>query len=520
MVAGKVTSNAELEYDSIEKEYLIKMCDITKTFGDVVANDCVNLNIKPGEIHALLGENGAGKSTLMNILYGLYSCDKGKIFIGGQCQKIRSPDEAISCGIGMVHQHFMLIPVLSVIDNIILGQKGNKFVLERDKAAKKIKELGKKYNLEVDPEAKVKDLTVGQKQRVEILKSLYCGAKILIMDEPTAVLTPQETEFLFNIIKGMTDKGFTVIFISHKLNEVMEISDRITVLREGKVVGTVKSSNTNKNELAKMMVGREVLFNIELPDKKVGRKVLNINNLVVKNNKKDFNVVNNLNLEVKSGEILGLAGVDGNGQTELVEAITGLRGINSGEILFKDQIINDYSPKERIENGISHIPEDRHERGLILDFSLKENLITAEFDKEPFSKHGFINWNVVNNHADKMVSNYNIITSSINAVVENLSGGNQQKVILARELNRNPEFLVAMHPTRGLDVGAIEYVYQKIADAKKQGAAVLLISTELEEIFKLSDKIAVIYEGQILKVIDKEKASYQEIGLLMAGSKS
>ncbi|MFW6030749.1 MAG: ABC transporter ATP-binding protein [Halanaerobiales bacterium] len=496
------------------------MCDITKTFGDVVANNCVNLNIKPGEIHALLGENGAGKSTLMNVLYGLYSCDQGEIFIEGQCKKIKSPDEAIGCGIGMVHQHFMLIPVLSVIDNIILGQKDNKFVLERDKAAKKIKELGEKYNLAVDPEAKIKDLTVGQKQRVEIVKSLYCGANILIMDEPTAVLTPQETKFLFNIIKGMTDKGFTVIFISHKLNEVMEISDRVTVLREGKVVGTVETENTNKDELAKMMVGREVLFDVDLPNTEIGEKVLNISDLIVKDNKEDFNVINGLNLEVRSGEILGLAGVDGNAQTELVEAITGLKEVNSGEISLKDQVINNYSPKERIEVGISHIPEDRHERGLILDLTLKENLITAEFDKEPFSKKGFINWKVVRKHADKMVSDYNIKTSSINAAVNNLSGGNQQKVILARELNRKPELLVAMHPTRGLDVGAIEYVYQKIADAKSQDAAVLLISTELEEIFKLSDKIAVIYEGEILKVINKDKASYKEIGLLMAGSKS
>jgi ABC-type uncharacterized transport system ATPase subunit len=485
----------------------------------LVANDNVNLQVKKGEIHVLLGENGAGKSTLMNILYGLYAADGGEVIFKGNVIHDNTPKKAISMGVGMVHQHFMLIPALTVVENMILGmQEGPNPVINKKEAANKILELGKKFGLKVDPYAKVWQLSVGEQQRVEILKALFRGAELLILDEPTAVLTPQETQELFTLLRGLTKQGLTIIFITHKLNEVMEISDRITILQRGRVIDTVNTKDTNQQDLARMMVGRDVVLSVEKSPAKPGAKVLEVKNLEVKNDK-NLMAVKKLSFEIRAGEIFGIAGVDGNGQSELIEALTGLRVVESGEVIYNDENVTNKPPRYLIEKGMAHIPEDRHLRGLVLNMSVKENMVLEDFYQEPFTVNHFMNFEKIDAYSKELIKEYDIRLSSDDVPVGTLSGGNQQKVVLARMLQRNPNLLIVMHPTRGLDVGAIEFIHKRIIKARDNGSAVLLISTELEEILTLSDRIGVIYEGQLMGTLDQKDATTNEIGLMMAGSK-
>ncbi|MGI9861747.1 ABC transporter ATP-binding protein [Moorella naiadis] len=497
---------------------VLVMKDIVKEFGSFRANDGVNLEVETGEVHALLGENGAGKSTLMNILYGLYQATSGEIYFEGHPVEITSPKDAIDLGIGMVHQHFMLIPALTVAENIILGMPMPRGILDLKDACRKIKELSRQYGLDVDPEAPVWQLSVGQQQRVEIVKALYRGARLLILDEPTAVLTPQEVEDLFGVLQRLTEEGITVIFITHKLNEVMAICRRVTVLRAGKVIGTVATCDTDRNQLARMMVGREVFFQVDKQTCCPGKPVLEVKDLEALNNK-GLKALKGINFCLCRGEILGIAGVDGNGQSELVEAITGLRRVTSGQVLLNGEDVTNFPPRRILERSVAHIPEDRNVRGLVGPMSIKENLILQEYYKAPFSRGWFLNRDVITKHAVKMVREFDIRTTSEELPVKNLSGGNQQKVVLAREVFRQPELLIAMHPTRGLDVGATEYVHKRLIAERDRGAAVLLVSTELDEILSLSDRIAVIYEGEIMGIVPGPQAKVEELGLMMAGSK-
>nr|WP_277998240.1 ABC transporter ATP-binding protein [Zhaonella formicivorans] len=500
-------------------EFILEMKGVRKEFPGLVANDNVNLQVKKGEIHALLGENGAGKSTLMNILYGLYQADAGQILYKGQQVEVSSPRKAIEMGIGMVHQHFMLIPALTVAENMILGmQEGKNPLLNLKEAEKRIRELGKKFGLVVDPTAVVWQLSVGEQQRVEILKALYRGAEILILDEPTAVLTPQETDELFAILRSLTQQGLTIIFISHKLNEVKAISDRVTILQRGRVVKTVNTKDTDQQELARMMVGREVLLKAEKAPAKPGDKVLEVKDLEVKNDK-NISAVKGVSFEIKAGEIFGLAGVDGNGQSELIEALTGLRQAVSGQVYYAGENVTNKPPRYLIEKGMAHIPEDRHLRGIILNMSIKENMIMETFYQEPFSKHHILQQHVIADFSNSLIEEYDIRTTSNELPVGNLSGGNQQKVVLARMLQRSPNLLILVHPTRGLDVGASEYIHKRIIAERDKGCAVLLVSTELDEILSLSDRIGVIYEGVMMGIIRQEEADVNEIGLMMAGAK-
>jgi ABC-type uncharacterized transport system ATPase subunit len=498
----------------------LQMQDITKQFPGVLANDKVNFEVEKGEVHALLGENGAGKSTLMNILYGLYQPTSGSIFYKGQKVEITSPKAAIDLGIGMVHQHFMLIPALSVVENVILGMKPERgSVLDLEGAAKKTVDLGKKYNMDIDPWAKVWQLSVGQQQRLEIIKALYRGADLLILDEPTAVLTPQEVEELINIMRQLTSEGHTVIFISHKLNEVMAVSQRVTVLRMGKSVATVNTKDTNKEELARLMVGRDVFLRMDKKPCNPKETVLKMEGVECLNNK-GLKALKNLSLEVKAGEVLAIAGVDGNGQSELVEAITGLRQVTDGQVVINGKDMTNKTPREILEEKVAHIPEDRHKRGLVMNMSIKENMMLMNYYKEPFSKGITLDWNYIETHSEELVEQFNVKTPNIEVKAKNLSGGNQQKVILGREIDREPNLLIAMHPTRGLDIGAMEYVHRRIIDERDRGAAVLLVSTELDEVLSLSDRIAVLYEGEIMGVVENDdKVNIEELGLMMAGSK-
>ncbi|MBS3970489.1 MAG: ABC transporter ATP-binding protein [Clostridia bacterium] len=499
---------------------LLEMINVTKQFPGVLANDNVNFMVKKGEIHALLGENGAGKSTLMNILYGLYKQTSGQILINGEELEIASPNDAIKLGIGMVHQHFMLIPPLTVVENIILGLIQGTFLNIKD-SAKKITEISKQYGMNIDPYAKIWQLSVGQQQRVEIIKVLFRGAKLLILDEPTAVLTPQETTDLFKMIRRLAEEGHTIIFISHKLNEVKAISNRVTVLRRGKTVGTVQTVDITKDELARMMVGRNVCFKVDKVAAAPKQTILKVDNLTALNNK-GLRALNNVSIEVRAGEIFGIAGVDGNGQSELVETITGLRKAISGNVYLNDKNITNLHPREILESKVSHIPEDRHRMGLVLGMTLKENFILQTHYKVPFSKgrFKFLDWKFIQEHSCKLIEEYDIRTPNENVLAQNLSGGNQQKLVLAREIFRDPDLLIAMHPTRGLDCGAIEFVHKKIVEQRDDNKAVLLVSTELDEIFALSDRIAVIYEGEIMGIVDPDKITIEEIGMMMAGSKA
>lgn len=504
-------------------EKVIEMKGITKKFGDFVANDNIDLIVHKGEIHALLGENGAGKTTLMNVLYGLYQPTYGDIYINGKKVEITDPNVAINNGIGMVHQHFMLIPTFTVVENIILGKettvkKGNwdTGFIDIKKATKELEEISEKYGLYIDPNAKIQDITVGMQQRVEILKTLYRGADILILDEPTAVLTPQEVEDFIKIMKSLTAQGKTIIIITHKLKEIKQSADYCTIIRRGKKIDTVKVSDVSEEELAEMMVGRQVSFSVDKEEKKAGDVVLNIDSIVVKDNRM-LNAVDGLSLELHRGEILGIAGVDGNGQSELIEAITGLREIEKGSIKLGEIDITNKTPKFIIENGICSIPEDRQRRGLVLDFNVAENMILESYDKEPFSKNGLLNHDSIDEYARNLIEKFDIRPQDEKLLSRSLSGGNQQKVIVAREVSNDPDVLIAAQPTRGLDVGAIEYVHRYLVEQRNKDRAILLISFELDEIMNLSDRIAVIFDGKIVGIMDAKDADEKKLGYLMAG---
>ncbi len=500
-------------------EIALEMKNITKRFPLVVANDKVSFTAYKGEIHALVGENGAGKSTLMSILYGLYQADSGQIFINGKKVNIANPNVAINLKIGMVHQHFMLIPPLTVAENIILGMepKKNNILIDMESAIKRVEELSKSMGFKIDPKAKIENISVGIQQRVEIIKVLFRGAEILVMDEPTAVLTPQEVEELFEILRSLKKQGKTIIFITHKLNEVKDLSDRVTVMRRGKVVGVKNTKDTNQEEIANMMVGRKVIFEIEKKPLNPGKTALKVEKLEALNNK-GLPAVKNISFEIKEGEILGFAGVEGNGQTELVEVIFGLRSASSGKIFLYDQDITNSSPRSIREDKIAHIPEDRRQRGIISNYTVAENLILGSHYRSPFNKGFALNFTAINNHANNLIKDFDIRPSDKDNLLKSLSGGNQQKVIVARELYGEPKLLVASQPTRGLDVGSIEFVHQQILNERDKGKAILLISADLEEILSLSDRIAVIYEGEIVDVLDPKKTDEKEIGFLMTGS--
>ncbi|WP_313756078.1 ABC transporter ATP-binding protein [Tissierella sp.] len=497
---------------------ILRMCSISKYFGTLVANEDVNFEVKKGEIHSLLGENGAGKSTLMNVLYGLYQPDKGEIFFEDKKINLKSSKDAIDLGIGMIHQHFMLVPVHTVLENIVMGMGKEKgFIIKEENLKKEINDIAVRYGMEISLDAKVSDLSVGEQQRVEIVKALYRGAKLLIMDEPTAVLTPQETEELFTTLRKMADDGMSIILITHKLKEVMFVCDRVTVLRDGRITKTICTEETNELELAKFMIGRELSAMEQDENCCPGGPVLEIKNLSYEV-EKGIKALDNINLRVCSGQVLGIAGVDGNGQRELAEVIVGLMEGATGNILLNGEEIKGKTISEIIKKGVGYIPEDRHKRGLILDFSISENLILKDYYKSPFRKKVFFDFNSINKHADNMISKYSIKTPSRNAEARKLSGGNQQKIVVAREIDKLPKLLIAVQPTRGVDIGASEFIHQQIINAKEQGTAVLLISTELSEINLLSDKIAVIYKGSIVGQMDKKDFEESTIGLMMAGA--
>lgn len=503
-------------------EYVIEMLNITKEFPGIKANDDVTLQVKKGEIHALLGENGAGKSTLMSVLFGLYQPEEGIIKVRGKEVAINNPNIANDLGIGMVHQHFKLVENFTVTENIILGMEPTKSFrrVDIDSAAKKVKEISERYGLSVDPHAKIEDITVGMQQRVEILKMLYRNAEILIFDEPTAVLTPQEIRELMNIMKGLINEGKSIVLITHKLKEIKEVADRCSVLRRGKYIGTVEVEGTSEKEMAEMMVGREVSFEVDKDEADPKETVLKVNDLVVKNTR-GLEAVKKLNLEVREGEILCVAGIDGNGQSELIQAITGLTKVESGSIEFLGNNIAHESIRNRTTMGIGHIPEDRHKHGLVLDFSLEDNMALQTYFQEPLSKNGLLVRDEIRKHSDNLIELFDVRSGqgSITAA-RSMSGGNQQKAIIAREVERSPKLLIAAQPTRGLDVGAIEYIHKRIVQERDKGKAVLLMSLEMEEVLSLSDRIAVIYEGEIVGIVNAKETDENELGLMMAGSKT
>jgi ABC-type uncharacterized transport system ATPase subunit len=505
--------------------FALEATGITKRFPGVLANDDVNFSLTQGEIHALLGENGAGKSTLMNILYGLYQPDAGEIKINEQPISITSPHDAIAKGIGMVHQHFMLVPPLTVTENIMLGQEAltqntralkHLATLDRRSVAKRVQQLSEQYGLAVEPNVVVHDLTVGAQQRVEIIKALYREANILILDEPTAVLTPQEADELFVIMRALVKQGKSIIFITHKLREVFAVADRISVMRSGKMVGSVRPKEATQELLAEMMVGRNVILMVDKTDAHPSDKVLEVGDLHVLDDRK-HPAVNGVSFEVRAGEILGVAGVQGNGQTELSEALTGLRPSASGQISILGKDTSHATPRQVTETQTSHIPEDRHKHGLVLAFSVSDNIAMCTYYKEPYAHGVEMDFDVIENHARELVKMFDVRTPGIQTAVGSLSGGNQQKVIVARELTRPVKLLIASQPTRGLDVGSIEFIHKQIIEARDKGAAVLLISAELDEIMALSDRIAVMYKGKILDTVDAKSATREQLGLLMAG---
>jgi len=495
----------------------VEMQNIRKVFPGVVANDNVSLSVEEGEIHALVGENGAGKTTLMNVLYGLYHSDGGSIKVLGQLVHIRKNADAIRLGIGMVHQSFKLVSSFTVTENITLGaEPATGLFVDRKKARASVLEMSERFGLKADPDAHIRDLPVGVQQRVEILKTLYRNADILILDEPTAVLTPQETRELFGVIRSLVRDGKTVIFITHKLREVMEISDRVTVMRDGRVVGTLQTSETNPRELARMMVGREVLLRVQKEKAKPGDVVLRVEGLKVRDNR-NLLAVRGVSLEVRQGEILGIAGVEGNGQRELVEGIIGLRPAVGGTIWVNGTQIGHLPVRGRRERGVACVPEDRYVRGLALGATVEENLMVTCYFKEPMSRGSLLDLKAIGNHAKEAITTFDVRTTGKDVPAYTLSGGNLQKVVLARELSGHPELLIVAQPTRGLDIGSIEFVHQRIVDARNRGTAVLLVSAELEEVMSLSDRIAVLYEGQIVGTIDADEATEDGLGLWMAG---
>lgn len=498
-------------------ENVIEMRDITKVFGGFVANDKINLHLRKGEIHALLGENGAGKSTLMNMLAGLLEPTSGEIAVNGQVVNLDSPSKAASLGIGMVHQHFMLVEAFTVAENIILGSELTKNgVLDIAGASKEIKALSERYGLAVDPSAKVADISVGAQQRVEILKTLYRGADILIFDEPTAVLTPSEIDELMAIMKNLVKEGKSIILITHKLDEIRAVSDRVTVIRRGKSIETVEIAGATNADLAEMMVGRSVSFKTEKQASKPKEVVLSIKDLVVNENR-GVPAVKNLSLDVRAGEIVGIAGIDGNGQSELIQAITGLRKVESGSIELKGDSIVGLHPRQITELSVGHVPEDRHRDGLILEMMISENIALQTYYKEPHSKNGILNYSNITSYAKKLMEEFDVRAASELVPAAALSGGNQQKAIIAREIDRDPDLLIVSQPTRGLDVGAIEYIHKRLIEERDNGKAVLVVSFELDEILNVSDRIAVIHDGKIQGIVSPETTNKQELGVLMAG---
>ena len=498
-------------------ENVIEMREITKVFGEFVANDKINLELRKGEIHALLGENGAGKSTLMNMLAGLLEPTSGEIVVNGQVVKLDSPSKAASLGIGMVHQHFMLVEAFTVAENIILGSELTKNgVLDIARATREINELSERYGLAVDPSAKVADISVGAQQRVEILKTLYRGADILIFDEPTAVLTPSEIDELMAIMKNLVKEGKSIILITHKLDEIRAVSDRVTVIRRGKSIETVEIVGATNADLAEMMVGRSVSFKTEKQPAQPKEVVLSIKNLVVNENR-GVPAVKNLSLDVRAGEIVGIAGIDGNGQSELIQAITGLRKIESGSVELKGQSIVGLHPRQITELSVGHVPEDRHRDGLVLEMMISENIALQTYYKEPLSKKGILNYTNIIDYAKKLMQEFDVRAANEIVPASALSGGNQQKAIIAREIDRNPDLLIVSQPTRGLDVGAIEYIHKRLIQERDNGKAVLVVSFELDEILNVSDRIAVIHDGKIQGIVTPETTNKQELGVLMAG---
>ena len=501
-------------------EYVIEMLNIRKEFGSFVANDNITLQLRKGEIHALLGENGAGKSTLMNVLFGLYQPEAGEIRVRGEKVNITSPNVANDLGIGMVHQHFMLVQNFTVTENIILGAEPRAGIkIDRATAREKVRQISEQYGLAVDPDAKIEDISVGMQQRVEILKTLYRGADILIFDEPSAVLTPQEIKELIQIMNRLIAEGKSIILITHKLKEIMEVADRCTTIRRGKYIGTVDIDETmTQSRLAEMMVGREVNFNAEYSKATPQELVLDIKDLVVKDSR-GIKAVDGLNLDIRAGEIVGIAGIDGNGQTELIEAITGLRKADSGEIFLNKKSIKNLKPRKVTESGVGHIPQDRHKHGLVLDYSIGHNMVLQTYYKQPYSKAGIMNYKQVMEKAKTLIEKFDVRTPSPETFARALSGGNQQKAIIAREVDRSPDLLIAAQPTRGLDVGAIEFIHEQLVLEREKGRAVLLISFELEEILQVSDRIAVLYEGKTVAFLDPKETNEIELGFLMAGGK-
>ncbi len=496
------------------------MLNIRKEFGTFVANDNITLQLRKGEIHALLGENGAGKSTLMNVLFGLYQPEGGEIRVRGEKVNIENPNIANDLGIGMVHQHFMLVEKFTVTENIILGSEPKSgLTVDRATARKKVMDISEQYGLRIDPDAKIEDISVGMQQRVEILKTLYRGAEILIFDEPTAVLTPQEIQELIQIMKRLIEEGKSIILITHKLKEIMQVADRCTVIRRGRYIGTVDIDETvNEDRLAEMMVGREVNFDAEYSKADPQQVVLDVQKLVVKDSR-GLEAVDGLDLQIRSGEILGIAGIDGNGQTELIEAISGLKKPESGKVLLNGKDVTGFTPRKVTESGVGHIPQDRHKHGLVLDYSIRDNMVLQTYYKEPFSKRGLMNYKAVAEKAKALIEKFDVRTPSVDVPARALSGGNQQKAIIAREVDRSPDLLIAAQPTRGLDVGAIEFIHEQLIKEREKGRAVLLISFELEEILHVADRVAVLYEGKIVGIRDPKETTEQELGFLMAGGK-
>ncbi len=502
-------------------DYVIEMLNITKEFPGIKANDDITLQLRKGEIHALLGENGAGKSTLMSVLFGMYQPEKGVIKKNGQVVKIKDPNDANALGIGMVHQHFKLVQNFTVLQNIILGAEDTKKgFLQLADARKKVVELSNTYGLMIDPDALVEDITVGMQQRVEILKMLYRENEILIFDEPTAVLTPQEIEELMKIMKKLVSEGKSILFITHKLNEIKAVADRCSVLRKGRYIGTVDVADTSKEEMSEMMVGHKVNFAVEKEDAKPGETVFEVRDLCVDSKGSDKKLVNNVSFDVRAGEIVCIAGIDGNGQSELVYAITGMGPMSAGSLKLNGKEISSENIRQRNLDGIAHIPEDRHKDGLVLEYTLAQNLSLKNYFKEGFQKNGFINFKKVDEYGKKLIEQYDVRSGQGNkTIVRSMSGGNQQKAIIAREIESDPELLIAVQPTRGLDVGAIEYIHKQLVAQRDKGKAVLLVSLELDEVMNVSDRILVIYEGEIVADLNPKDVTIKELGLYMAGSK-
>jgi len=502
-------------------DYIIEMCNITKKFPGIIANDNITLQLKKGEIHALLGENGAGKSTLMSVLFGMYQPEEGVIKKNGQPVKIHGPNDATKLGIGMVHQHFKLVHNFTVLENIILGvEPTNAGFLTLDNARRQIVEISNRYGLQVDPDSYISDITVGMQQRVEILKMLYRENEILIFDEPTAVLTPQEIDELMKIMKELVSEGKSILFITHKLNEIKAVSDRCTVLRKGKYIGTVNTAETSKEQMSEMMVGRKVSLMVEKQDPEIGDVIFEVNDLTVKSKTTEKNLVNHVSFNVHKGEIVCIAGIDGNGQSELVYALTGMMPIDSGAIKLDGEDITEKSIREKGKSGMAHIPEDRHKHGLVLDYDMAYNLVLQRYFTPDFQNNGFLKYDTIYNYADTLIERFDIRSGQgAKTITRSMSGGNQQKAIIAREIDRTPKLLIAVQPTRGLDVGAIEYIHKQLIEQRDNGKGVLLVSLELDEVMNVSDRILVIYEGTIVANVNPKETTYQELGLYMSGSK-